>query len=187
LRRTVIAVLALLGLVGITLWLGHAAFTGIEWLRGLVLAAWIGLLGAVVWWLSLPVRSGRRWMVWMVFAGLLLAMLIPPDWLRPIQDWVAGWLGLVSAVTSGGSGPALVHFGLFAAFTMLLLWARADFQPTPFLLPLAGFAVATELMQFLVDGRQPDPFDVVLNLAGIGTASLVAWGVSRMRFSVADG
>jgi hypothetical protein len=48
LRRTVIAVLALLGLVGITLWLGHAAFAGIEWLRGLVLAAWVGLLGAVV-------------------------------------------------------------------------------------------------------------------------------------------
>jgi hypothetical protein len=187
LRRTVIAVLALLGLVGITLWLGHAAFTGLEWLRGLVLAAWIGLLGAVVWWLSRPVASGRRWLVWALFAGLLLSMLIPPDWLRPIQGWVEDWLGLVSALTSAGSGPALVHFGLFAAFTMLLFWARADFQPTPFLLPLAGFAVATELMQFLVDGREPDAFDVVLNLAGIGTAALVGWGVSRVRLRLADG
>jgi glycopeptide antibiotics resistance protein len=80
-----------------------------------------------------------------------------------------------------------VHFGLFAAFTMLLFWARADFQPAPFLLPLAGFAVATELMQFLVDGRQPDAFDVMLNLAGIGTATLAAWGVSRMRLRMADG
>jgi len=187
LRRTVIAILALLGLVGITLWLGHAAFTGIEWLRGLVLAAWIGLLGAVVWWLSRPVPPGRRRVVWVLFIGLLLAMLIPPDWLRPIQDWVTGWLGFVSAVASGSSGPALVHFGLFAAFTMLLFWARADFQPMPFLLPLAGFAVATELMQFLVEGRQPDPFDVVLNLAGIGTAALVAWGASRMRLRLAGG
>jgi len=187
LRRTVIALLALVGLVGITLWLGHAAFAGMEWLRGLVLAAWIGLLGAVVWWLSRPVPSGRRWLVWALFAGLLLAMLIPPDWLRAIQDLAAGWLGLVSDVPLRDSGPALVHFGLFAAFTMLLFWARADFQPTPFLLPLAGFAVATELMQFLVDGRQPDPFDVMLNLAGIGSAALVAWGVSRMRLRIADG
>jgi hypothetical protein len=187
LRRTVIAVLALLGLVGITLWLGHAAFAGIEWLRGLVLAAWIGLLGAVLWWLSRPVPSARRRVLWALFVGLLLAMLVPPDWLRPIQDWVAGWLGLVSDITLRDSAPALVHFGLFAAFTMLLFWARADFQPTPFLLPLAGFAVATELMQFLVDGRQPDPFDVVLNLAGIGTAALAVWGVSRVWLRLADG
>jgi hypothetical protein len=186
LRRTVIASLALLGLVGITLWLGHATFTGIEWLRGLVLAAWIGLLGGVVWWLSRPVSSGRRLMVWALFVGLLLGMLAPPDWLHPMQDWVAGWLGLVADMTLRDSGPAFVHFGVFAAFTMLLFWARADFQLTPFLLPLAGFAVATELMQFLVDGRQPDPFDVVLNLAGIGTAALAAWGVSRMRIRRAD-
>jgi hypothetical protein len=186
LRRTVIASLALLGLVGITLWLGHAAFAGIEWLRGLVLAAWIGLLGVVVWWLSRPVSSGRRLMVWALFVGLLLGMLLPPDWLQPMQDWVAGWLGLVADMRLRDSGPAFVHFGVFAAFTMLLFWARADLQLTPFLLPLAGFAVATELMQFLVEGRQPDPFDVVLNLAGIGTAALVAWVVSRMRIRRAD-
>ena len=125
--------------------------------------------------------------MWILFVGLLLAMLFPPVGLRPLQELAAGWLGLVSGVPLGDSGPALVHFGLFAAFTMLLLWARADSQSTLFLLPLAGFAVATELMQFLVDGRQPDPLDVVLNLAGIGTAALAAWGVSRIRFSRADG
>jgi hypothetical protein len=186
LRRTVIASLALLGLVGFTLWLGHTTCTGIEWLRGFALAAWIGLLGGVVWWLSRPVSSGRRLMVWALFVGLLLGMLAPPDWLHPMQDWVAGWLGLVSDMTLSDSGPAFVHFGVFAAFTMLLVWARADFQRMSFLLPLAGFAVATELMQFLVDGRQPDPFDVVLNLAGIGTAALAAWGVSHMRIRRAD-
>jgi hypothetical protein len=114
-------------------------------------------------------------------------MLLPPDWLRPIQDWVADWLGLVADVRLRARDQRWCTLACFAAFTMLLFWARADFKPTPFLLPLAGFAVATELMQFLVEGRQPDPFDVALNLAGIGTAALAAWGVSRMRIRRAEG
>jgi hypothetical protein len=162
-------------------------FTGIEWLRGLVLAAWIGLLGAVVWWLSRPVSSGRRWLVWALFAGLLLSMLIPPDWLRPIQDWVAGWLGLVSDMTLRDSGPALVHFGLFAAFTMLSVLGPRRFPAHA--IPAAAGRVCGRHGVDAVSGRraQPDPFDVVLNLAGIGTAALVAWGVSRVRLRLADG
>jgi VanZ family protein len=80
----------------------------------------------------------------------------------------------------------LGHFGLFAALGALLFWGRTDLDSRKLLVLLAALAGVTELMQLLVDGRQADWHDVVVDLAGVGVGALSIAGLRRAgRFRVA--
>lgn len=171
-------VLTLSLLVAGTVWLGWSAAPAPGWVAGGVLAAWIALLVGGLWRLLRPASLGQRLVVWAVLLLLLLGMVLPPELLQAVQERVAGWFGRLPGLDRNDSASTWAHVGLYAAFAGSLLWARGDRHPGWLLLPLAGLAVATELMQLLVDGRQADPFDVVLNLAGIAGAASVAWLVA---------
>lgn len=170
--------LAFLMLVVVTSWIAWGTAPVSIWVSALVLAAWIALLVVGLWRLLRPAPVGQRLVVWTVLLLLLLGMVLPPELLQTAQRWVAGWFGRLPGLEINDAASTWAHVGLYAAFAGSLLWARGDRHPGWFLLPLAGLAVATELMQLLVDGRQADPFDVVLNLAGIAGAAMVAWLVA---------
>jgi len=171
--------LLLTALVAVTVGLSWGDVSVPGWASGLVLAAWIGVLVGGVWRLLRAVPLRHRLVVWAVLLLLLLAMVLPPDWLQAVQQWVVQRLGRVPRVDMGGSAPMLAHIGLYAAFAASLLWARGHRNPVWVLLALAGVAVATELMQLLVDGRNADPMDVALNLSGIAAGAVIAWVMAR--------
>lgn len=166
-----------LGLVAVTLWLGWSAVPVPAWVSGLVLGGWIVILVAGVALLLPAAPWYRRFLVWAVLSLLLFGMVLPPDWLQTIQQGVAQWLGGVSG--AGSSAPMLAHLGLYAAFAASVLWASAHRRQALVLLVVAGFAVATELMQLLVEGRHADPLDVVFNLSGIAIGAVFVWGLAR--------
>lgn len=178
-KRTLLGLLGVAGLVGVTLWLGLRAAPVPGWIPALVLAAWIAVSVGGVWYLLRAVPLRYRLVVWGVLILLLLGMVLPPEWLQTLQQWVSQRLGRVPGVDMGGAAPMLAHIGLYAAFAGSLLWARGQRHPAWVLLALAGFAVATELMQLLVDGRNADPRDVALNLSGIAGGAVIAWAMAR--------
>ena len=182
-RRIVIGFLVLPVLLAATLWLGWGAVSAPGWAPGLVLAAWIGVLVGVVWRLLHVASLRQRLMVLGVLGLLLLGMVLPPDWLQAVQQWVVERFGRVPRVDMGGSAPMLAHIGLYAAFAASLLWARGHRNPVWVLLALAGFAIATELMQLLVEGRNADPMDVVLNFSGIAAGAVIAAVTARFARS----
>jgi len=182
-RRMLVGFLVLPVLLAVTLWLGWGPVSTPGWASGLVLAAWIGVLVSGVWHLLRAASLRQRLMVLGVLGLLLLGMVLPPDWLQAVQQWVVERFGRAPRVDMGGSAPMLAHIGLYAAFAASLLWARGDRHPVWPLLALAGFAVATELMQLLVDGRNADPMDVMLNFSGIAAGAVIAWVMARVASS----
>jgi len=180
-KRTLIGLLGVAGLVMVTLWLGLRAAPVPGWIPAVVLAAWIAVSVGGVWYLLRAAPLRYRLVVWGVLILLLLGMVLPPEWLQTVQQWVSQRLGRMSSVDIGGSAPMLAHIGLYAAFAASLLWARGDRHPVWPLLALAGFAVATELMQLLVDGRNADPMDVALNLSGIAGGAVIAWAMANLQ------
>jgi hypothetical protein len=177
---TFIGFLLLPALVAVTIGLGWGFVSAPGWVSVLVLGAWTGFLVGGVWYL-LQAASWRQQLVVLGVLGLLLlGMVLPPDWLQWVQQWVVARLGRVPGVDIGGSAPMLAHIGLYAAFAASLLWARGPRHPVWPLLALGGFAVATELMQLLVDGRNADPMDVALNFSGIAGGAVVAWVMARV-------
>ena len=177
---TLSGLVVLSALVAVTIGLGWGAVPSPGWASGIVLAAWIGVLVGGVWHLLRATSWPQRLLVLGVLGLLLLGMVLPPDWLQQVQQWVVARMGRVSSVDIGGSAPMLAHIGLYAAFAASLLWARGDRHPVWPLLALAGFAVATELMQLLVDGRNADPMDVALNFSGIAGGAMIAWVMARV-------
>jgi VanZ family protein len=184
---TLSGLLVLSVLVAVTIGLGWGAVSAPGWASGLVLAAWIGVLVGGVWHLLRAASWRQRLMVLGVLVLLLLGMVLPPDWLQQIQQWVFDRFGRAPRVDMSGSAPMLAHIGLYAVFAASLLWARGHRNPVWVLLALAGFAVATELMQLLVDGRNADPMDVVLNFSGIAAGAVIAWIVTRLATSEKTG
>lgn len=166
-------------LVSVTVVLGLGAVSVPGWVSGFALAAWIGVLYGGVWHLLRSASWRHRWLVLGVLGLLLLGMVLPPEWLQLVQQWVSERLGRLPGVDAVDSAPVLAHIGLYAAFAASLLWAQGYRHPLWPLLALAGFAVATELMQLLVEGRNADPMDVALNLTGIAGGAAIAWVMAR--------
>ena len=180
-KRTLIGLLGVAGLVMVTLWLGLRAAPVPGWIPAVVLAAWIAVSVGGVWYLLRAAPLRYRLVVWVVLILLLLGMVLPPEWLQTVQQWVSQRLGRVPGMDMGSTAPMLAHVGLYAAFAGSLLWARGERHPAWVLLALAGFAVATELMQLLVEGRHADPGDVALNLSGVAAGALIAWAMARFQ------
>ena len=170
----------LLALGAATLWLGSTSVSVPAWAPWLMLFAWIGVLIGGTWRLLRPVSLRHRVLVYGVLLLLLLGMILPPESLQAAQQWLADRFGRIPGNDKGAWAPMLAHVGLYAAFAGSLLWARGDRHPVWVLLALAGVAVATELMQLLVDGRNADPVDVLLNFTGIGLAAAGAWLFARV-------
>jgi VanZ family protein len=165
---------------------GLATRPGIDESRLLVLTLWIALILATLWHIARPMAPRVRHALWFVLALLFIGILSPPELLRGIKDL---WAILKPPGPSTGPGldvHMLGHFGLFAALGALLFWGRTDLDSRKLLVLLAALAGVTELMQLLVDGRQADWHDVVVDLAGVGVGALSIAGLRRAgRFRVA--
>ncbi len=183
--------LVLPALVLLTLLVNHpamrsAGFAGqpvIELLRGLLLGGWIVLILWSAWWLTCPVPLLARWSLRAVLGLLLVGLLSPPEVLQAVKDRLVLLLSSGPLIEGGPDADALGHFGLFAGLAALLCLTRADLGRPRLLGLLAALAVATELMQLFVEGRQPDWRDVLVDLAGAAAGALLA-GAIRWRHRV---
>jgi|GEM_PF-1540878 len=191
---------ALSGLALLTVLVGHpadrqsgiaplaTALMGDPWLIGLrwtLLGVWVALVLGTGWSLTRPVGVVLRWAVRLVLLALMVGLLLPPDLLRALTDLLAAFSGIDAANHTGPDLQVLGHFGLFAALAVLLFATRADLGWVRLTVLLAVLACVSELMQLFVDGRATDPWDVLLDLGGVGFGALLVSGgrMARRRAS----
>ncbi|MEE4377486.1 MAG: VanZ family protein [Candidatus Competibacteraceae bacterium] len=155
----------------------------VESVRGLLLSTWIGLVLWTGWRLMRPVASLPRFLTWTVLGLTLIGILMPPAIRQVLENWLNLLFPLGKEFDSGLDVDTLGHFSLFATIAMLLFWTRADLGWLRLLCLLTALALATELMQLFIDGRQPDQYDVLIDLAGISAGLLLMGAVGQLKES----
>jgi hypothetical protein len=151
---------------------GLATRAGVEALRWLLLAVWIGLVLATLWRLAHPMSPPLRSRFWIVLALLLAGIVAPPDLLSEVRDLFLALLFSDPSIDTSFDLNAVGHFALFGALAVIVFHGRADLGWMHLAGILIAFAGVTELMQLLVDGRHADWQDIAVDLAGIGAAAL---------------
>lgn len=115
---------------------------------------------------------------WLLFAlsiGLvLIAVALPPQtlaWLRSDYHWFGQSLNWLESISPNID---LSHVILFAAASFLLsvLWRRSACWNAPLL--MLGLAIASELLQFLIPGRNPLLSDLYDDLLGAFVGFVIA-------------
>jgi VanZ family protein len=156
----------------------------IEILRWCVLAGWLILIVTVGERLTRPMDAASRTRLWWTLAVLVAGLLAPPEMIETIRTLLAELIGPWSPDSSELEPNMLGHFVLFGLLAMVAFQGRADLGLLRMSGLLIGLAIATELMQHLVDGRQADWQDVVVDGAGIGVGVLLlhlAWRFGWIR------
>jgi hypothetical protein len=140
----------------------------IEILRWCLLAGWLILILTVGERLTRPMDAASRTRLWSALAVLVAGLLAPPEMIATIRTLIAEIIGPWSLDSDGVEPNVLGHFVLFGLLAMVAFQGRADLGLLRMGGLLIGLAVATELMQRLVDGRQAEWQDLLVDVAGIG-------------------
>lgn len=159
---------------------GLATRLWVEAARWILLACWIGSILAILWHLSRPMPRPLQLSLWLVASALFIGLLASPEQLATLKDLLAALLPTDTEAAASLDVNLLGHFALFAALALVLFLGRADLGWLRLALVLAAMASATELMQLLVDGRQADPFDVLVDLVGAATGMLAGWFILQI-------
>lgn len=156
--------------------------------------AWVPAAVAVLWavWLlafaALLVHwlrsAHHRLLLVVVFVGVLTAVMMPGDWRDVLQQWATTLLGWRPPDATGGGLSDYVHFSMFALLGAALTVARRDLRSGWLLAELVLLAVASEVVQVLVPGREAGWQDVALDAGGavLGVA-LASLAINRVRRS----
>ena len=120
---------------------------------------------------------GLRWLLLgLGVAAVIVAVLLPSDVLAWLRSDYYMWIGRPLNWLDNASTEHLdlTHVALFSGISFLVacLWPRA--QVWRIALSLLLLAVATELAQFWVPGREPRLSDVYDNLLGIALGLAIA-------------
>lgn len=153
----------------------------------------VGGLG-LLWLLAFAVflfywlRTARhRLLLAMVFIGVLVAVMIPGEWRNILQQWVTAAIGWNPPGAAGGGLSDYVHFAMFALLGAALSVARHDLHVGRLLAELGLLAVASEVVQMLVPGREAGWGDVALDacgaMLGVLVVNLVTHGLIRVKTS----
>jgi hypothetical protein len=153
---------------------GLATRPWIEVLRWGLLAGWLILIVSAAERLSRPMDLAYRKRLWWVLALLVAGLLAPPEMLETVKT-LLDHLALPWSDEDGGNLDLNVigHFTLFGLLALVAFQGRADLGLLRMTGVLAALAVATELMQHLVDGRRADGYDVLVDVAGVAAAALI--------------
>jgi len=154
------------------------------WVPLAILALWVCWLLAfsalLVHWLS---YARYRAMLVLSFALVLTAVLLPGEWSSALRqqvpvllnDWLPTWTGWSLPQADGRGLSDYVHFFMFFLLGAALTVARRDLTAWHLIGSLILLGAATEVVQFLVPGREAGWLDVGLNTAG------AVLGVGLMR------
>lgn len=127
----------------------------------------LAFAGLLIHWLH---AARYRAALALVFVAVLAAVAMPGEWRDALQQWVSVWLadllGGPLPMLSGGGLSDYVHFAMFAALGGALALARRDLRAGWLLAELVLLAVATEVVQTLVPGREAGWLDIGLDAAG---------------------
>ena len=128
---------------------------------------------------------GLRWLLMgLGVAGVIVAVLLPSNVLSWLRSDYYPWIGRPLNWLDDASTAHLdlTHVAMFGAISMLVacLWPRVHARRIALWLLL--LAVATEVVQFWVPGREPMLSDVYDNLLGIALGLAVATPVRWLRY-----
>lgn len=138
-------------------------------------AVWLLAFAALlVHWLR---TARQRWLLALVFVGVLAAVAMPGAWRDALQGWVIEWLGAWAPPTGQGGLADYVHFAMFAGLGAALALARPDLRGVWLMAELALLAVASEVIQTLVPGREGGWLDIALDTSGalLGVLAVRLW------------
>lgn len=118
-----------------------------------------------------------RTILWAVRAIYLSYLLLLTTLLLVSDPW--GWLlGRAPAIEVPGRG---VHFCAFSILAILSAACRLPWRGGAVATALVIYAIATESLQVLVEGRVVDPIDYAENLVGLAAGAIV-WVLGRGAF-----
>jgi hypothetical protein len=115
-----------------------------------------------------------RRMLCVAYWGLLTVLLLVP---HPMA--LLGISRLPTAIPNRG-----VHFVLFLILSLLVHGSRWPIRPAVFVQILVAYAVASELLQSLFPPRTVELLDLLENLLGIATGTLLSWWLAIGRHRV---
>lgn len=157
------------------------------WVSPALLALWVLWLvafGALLahWLHAARYRAGLV----LAFSLVLAAVVMPGEWRDVLQQqvtafvhqWLADWLGWSMPVSEGRGLSDYVHFLMFALLGAALAVARRDLAAWRLIGGLILLGAATEIVQFLVPGREGGWLDVGLDAGGAMLGVLMV----RLRF-----
>jgi len=104
-----------------------------------------------------------------LFWGLVTLLLITPN-----PSW---FLGVEPPVNPPNMG---IHFGVFAMLTLLALVSRPPFPTTIVGLFMGGYAIATEVLQWLLPWRAFELKDLAEDFFGIAAGCAIFWGATKL-------
>ncbi|MDG3064859.1 VanZ family protein [Thauera mechernichensis] len=153
------------------------------WVSTALLALWVLWLvpfGALLaHWLQ---AARYRAELVLAFALVLAAVVMPGEWRDVLQQqvtmvlyqWLADWLGWSMPVSEGRGLSDYMHFLMFALLGAALAVARRDLAAWRLIGGLILLGAATEVLQFLVPGREGGWLDVGLDAGGAMLGVLMA-------------
>ena len=132
---------------------------------------------AVMFWVLAPYRHVAISSIWhmliiIMLAGILVGVLMPPDFKNSVGSMLRSsfpWISDAGALFRVG------HFLSFASLSLVVFWkARSRRDVFEKLGLLVLFAMVTEVLQLLVDGRNSQVWDFFSDAAGVGAALIIS-------------
>lgn len=136
------------------------------------------------------VARGLRWLLLVVgVAAVIVAVLLPADVLAWLRSDYYTWFGRPLNWLDDASTEYLdlTHVALFSGISLLVACLLPRVRVWRIVLWLLLLAVATEVMQFWVPGREPKLSDVYDNLLGIALGLAVAMPLRWLRRRTGNG
>lgn len=144
------------------------------WVPAAAAGLWLFWLLALAVFLLHWLRTAQhRLLLATVFIGVLVAVMIPGEWRNILQQWVTVVIGWRAPGAAGADLSDHVHFLMFALLGTALSVARHDLPVGRLLAELLLLAVASEVVQMLVPGREAGWGDVALDAGGAMLGVLV--------------
>jgi len=147
----------------------------------------IGWAGALVWGVRALVGSAARWSrgVFVVaFVAVLIGVLLPGEAKVSLEAWVLDLVGPRDYFGGSVSPSTIAHGLMFGILAAVLALARMDLRGGGLVLDLALLAIATEVLQLFVAGREASLVDAGVDMVGVVVGvGLVRGAVTVVRMA----
>ena len=152
-----------------------------------ILLCWLSLVAVLFFpiFKNSQLEPVLRALIWLFLVAIIVGTMIPSNISKEIEHQMNNMgATVVERLTSDGASSPIsetmekqlnyksihslkyAHFFLFTMLTLTLLWGRTHKERWYAIFVVTVLAFGTELSQFYIEGRNPLPIDIAIDLAG---------------------